>query len=90
MEIIADIPPGTVSVHDGGGGGGYGPPEERDLERVDEDLRNGFISAQAAVDVYGAVPAPDGSGLDFEASRRRRKTPGQAGPSPGPRGGGAR
>ena len=73
MEIIPDIPPGTVSVHDGGGGGGYGPPEERDLERVDEDLRNGFISGKAAVEIYGAVLTPDGAGVDFEASRGRRK-----------------
>ena len=77
MEIIPDIPPGTVSVHHGGGGGGYGPPEERDLERVDEDLRNGFISARAAVEVYGAVLTPDGSCVDFEESRQRRKTRGQ-------------
>ena len=75
MEIIPDIPPGTVSVHHGGGGGGYGPPEERDIERVDEDLRNGFISAKAAIEVYGAVLTPDGSAVDFEASRKRRKAP---------------
>ena len=75
MEIIPDIPPGTVSVHHGGGGGGYGPAEERDLELVDEDLRNGFISAKAAVEVYGAVVTPDGSAVDFEASRTRRKAP---------------
>ena len=78
MEIIPDIPPGTVSVHDGGGGGGYGAPVERDLQRVDEDLRNGFISGKAAVEVYGVVLTPDGAGVDFEASRGRRKA------APGP------
>ena len=72
MEIIPHIPPGTVSVHDGGGGGGCGPPEERDLERVDEDLRSGFISAKAAVEIYGAVLTANGSAVNFEASRRRR------------------
>ena len=50
-----------------------GPPEDRDLERVDEDLRNGFISAKAAVEVYGVVLTSDGSAVDFEASRKRRK-----------------
>ena len=73
MEIIPDIPPGTVSVHDGGGGGGYGPPVERHLQRVDDDLRNGFISTRVAVEIYDAVLTPDGTGVDFEASRRWRK-----------------
>lgn len=35
------------------GGGGYGEPRERDRERVMRDLDNGYISEQAAHDVYG-------------------------------------
>ena len=35
------------------GGGGYGPPEERDRERVLDDLRNGYISVRAAEGIYG-------------------------------------
>jgi N-methylhydantoinase B len=35
------------------GAGGYGAPKERDLDRVVADLRNGFISHDAAVGTYG-------------------------------------
>jgi N-methylhydantoinase B len=35
------------------GGGGYGPPEERDRERVRRDVEEGFVSAEAARTVYG-------------------------------------
>ena len=35
------------------GGGGYGRPEERDADRVVEDLRNELISEDAAREVYG-------------------------------------
>jgi N-methylhydantoinase B len=35
------------------GGGGYGPPGERPLEHVLEDVREGFVSPQAAQDGYG-------------------------------------
>jgi N-methylhydantoinase B len=36
-----------------GGGGGFGDPKRRDRERVRTDLRRGYISAEAARDVYG-------------------------------------
>ena len=55
-----DHPVSGLSVGNGdvlrlepGGGGGVGSPKERDRERVIEDLEAGFISAQAAKDVYG-------------------------------------
>ena len=35
------------------GGGGYGPPEERDPERVARDVREGKVSAERAREVYG-------------------------------------
>ena len=35
------------------GGGGYGDPRERDRQRVLEDVRNGYISKQAAAAEYG-------------------------------------
>ncbi len=35
------------------GGGGWGPPQARDPERVREDLRQGYISLDEAVAVYG-------------------------------------
>jgi N-methylhydantoinase B/oxoprolinase/acetone carboxylase alpha subunit len=35
------------------GGGGYGDPLERDRERVRRDVREGFVSAEAAARDYG-------------------------------------
>lgn len=35
------------------GGGGHGDPRERDPERVREDVREGYVSPDAARDVYG-------------------------------------
>jgi N-methylhydantoinase B len=38
------------------GGGGYGDPKERDPELVKKDLKDGFISADKAKNVYGYDP----------------------------------
>tara|TARA_B100001123_G_scaffold448862_1_gene611737 strand:+ start:131 stop:1813 length:1683 start_codon:yes stop_codon:yes gene_type:complete len=35
------------------GGGGYGPPEDRDRKKIIEDIKNGYVSAEKARDVYG-------------------------------------
>ena len=37
------------------GGGGWGRPYERDAERVLDDVRNGYVSLEAAEKVYGVV-----------------------------------
>ncbi|NIP45127.1 MAG: hypothetical protein GWN21_00850 [Gammaproteobacteria bacterium] len=34
------------------GGGGYGPPTERDRGALEEDVRNGKVSADAAREIY--------------------------------------
>ena len=45
-----------------GGGGGWGPPTARDPERVLYDVRNGYIGAAEARDVYGVeVELHDGA-----------------------------
>ncbi|WP_455825164.1 hydantoinase B/oxoprolinase family protein [Pseudomonas graminis] len=36
-----------------GAGGGYGSPAERRREAVLEDLKNGYVDAQTALDIYG-------------------------------------
>jgi N-methylhydantoinase B len=52
------------------GGGGYGDPLERDVARVMDDLLEGRITAQAAVEAYGVVTT-NGT-LDREATARER------------------
>lgn len=54
------------------GGGGYGPPLERDLERIEEDLRQGYISVEDAERDYGVVVAADGVRVDRDATGVRR------------------
>lgn len=38
-----------------GGGGGFGQPVERDVEAVAEDVREGYVSAEVAREVYRVV-----------------------------------
>jgi len=38
-----------------GGGGGFGMPTDRDIERVESDVANGYISLEAAHSQYGVV-----------------------------------
>jgi N-methylhydantoinase B len=49
------------------GGGGYGPPTERDPATVAKDVREGWVSAERARDVYGVVLDASGA-LDMKAT----------------------
>ena len=40
-----------------GNGGGFGDPRKRSPQRVLEDVRNGFASAEQALEVYGLEPS---------------------------------
>ncbi|MDX6728767.1 MAG: N-methylhydantoinase [Baekduia sp.] len=52
---------GDLVSHRVGGGGGFGPAAERDLELIERDLREGYVSAKAAVHEYGVTVEPDGT-----------------------------
>ncbi|MBI3824801.1 MAG: hydantoinase B/oxoprolinase family protein [Candidatus Rokubacteria bacterium] len=54
------------------GGAGYGDPVTREVRRVAEDVRHGFVSVEAAERDYGVVVAADGV-ADEPATRRRRR-----------------
>jgi N-methylhydantoinase B len=54
-----------------GGGGGFGNPNLRDADRVAYDVREGYVSHQAARDLYGVVLRQDGS-VDESATAARR------------------
>ena len=45
--------PGEIFTLKSGGGGGVGSPLERDRKKVVEDLEDGYISVQAAQEIYG-------------------------------------
>jgi N-methylhydantoinase B len=44
------------------GGGGYGDPRERDPERVRQDVEFGYVSAEAARQLYGWTASPASKG----------------------------
>ena len=50
-----DVPiePGDLIVHCSAGGGGYGDPRDRESELVRRDVANGFVSTDAARELYG-------------------------------------
>ena len=60
---------GDVLVNDTGGGGGYGDPLDREPERVAHDVRNGFVSVEAAARDYGVVV--DGATFEVDAYATR-------------------
>jgi N-methylhydantoinase B len=56
---IEGVPPGTLLKKWNTGGGGYGPPRRRARERVERDLREGYITAAEARRSYGYAGATD-------------------------------
>jgi N-methylhydantoinase B len=63
---------GEAYVLDSGGGGGYGRPLERPVEQVERDVREGYVSLQAAHDLYAVVLDPTTLALDGPATERLR------------------
>jgi N-methylhydantoinase B len=63
---------GSEILHRTAGGGGWGDPLERDPASVLVDVREGYISAQAALDEYGVVLSSDCSAVDVDATARLR------------------
>ncbi|HXF53921.1 MAG TPA: hydantoinase B/oxoprolinase family protein [Hyphomicrobiaceae bacterium] len=57
------------------GGGGFGDPLEREAERVLNDVREGYVSAEAARDQYGVIVRnEDGRWRLDEAATKARRT----------------
>lgn len=52
---------GDVFVNSSAGGGGWGDPRARDPRRVAEDVLDGYVTPEAAREVYGVEVAPDGT-----------------------------
>jgi N-methylhydantoinase B len=60
----------TYTVYSSGGGG-WGTPLERDPAAVLDDVRNGYVSLQAAKEIYGVI-IRDGK-VDEEATEELRR-----------------
>jgi len=56
-----------------GAGGGFGPPFERDIENVYEDVHNELVSVSCAKEDYGVVIDPATLEVDYKATYEFRK-----------------
>ncbi len=63
---------GDAYILRAGGGGGFGTPLDRPLEKIEDDLREGYISRKRAEGCYGVVFKPGSSEVDVEATRAQR------------------
>ena len=66
------LKPGDAFTLRAGGGGGFGPPLERPIERVREDVRQGYVSLKAARDWYGVVLDSQTLRVDTKETLRQR------------------
>lgn len=57
-----------------GGGGGWGDPLTRDPEKVRDDVRDGYVSIEAARRDYGVVLNPSSLEIDWEETRKLRES----------------
>lgn len=55
-----------------GGGGGWGSPFEREPERVAHDVKQGFVSVEAASRDYGVVVDPETFAVDASTTEKLR------------------
>jgi N-methylhydantoinase B len=55
-----------------GGGGGYGPAWERSIASVCRDVRQGYVTVEAACELYGVVIDPASFELDEAATEEKR------------------
>jgi N-methylhydantoinase B len=74
---LTQFGPGDVVIMDAAGGGGYGDPLERDLEQVERDVLEGYVTPERAKDDYGVVINLESMKADRDATaglrRSRRK-----------------
>lgn len=58
---------------DAAGGGGYGDPLEREVDRVEEDVREGSVSLEAAENSYGVIIDPATGLADTAETEKKRE-----------------
>jgi N-methylhydantoinase B len=63
---------GDLFIHELPGAGGWGDPLERDTARVLKDVRNGFVSLNAAEMLYGVILQTDSEMVEAEATTALR------------------
>ena len=69
---LTQFGPGDKVIIDVAGGGGYGNPFERDVELVESDVANGYVSVEKAKEDYGVVIDPETMKSDPEETAKLR------------------
>ena len=71
---LTQLSPGDVVIMDAAGGGGYGDPLERDMEMVERDVMDGYVSPARAREDYGVIINPETLKIDAEATKKLRES----------------
>ena len=71
---LTQFGPGDVVIMDAAGGGGYGDPLERDLEKVEWDVLEGYVTPERAKEDYGVVINLETMKADAEATAALRRS----------------
>ncbi len=71
---LTQLEPGDVVTIEAAGGGGYGNPLERELEMVERDVLEGYVSLEKAKEDYGVIIEPKTMKAEEEATRKLRDT----------------
>jgi len=71
---LTQLKPGDVVTIDAAGGGGCGNALEREPERVETDVMEGYVSLEKAREDYGVIIDPKTLTLDEEATRKLRES----------------
>ena len=70
--LVAQVKTGDAFRLRSGGGGGYGSPFERPVAQVQDDVRQGYVSAKEAAARYGVAIDPQTFEVDEEETARLR------------------
>jgi N-methylhydantoinase B len=70
--LVAQLKAGDAFKIRSGGGGGYGDPLERPVAQVAHDVRQGYVSAKAAAELYGVVIDAETFVVDDAATEKLR------------------
>ena len=70
--LVAHLQAGDAYRMRSGGGGGYGDPHARPAATVADDVRQGYVSAEAARELYGVAIDPVTFRVDEKTTQRLR------------------